>query len=411
METEPMADGAPARATSNDAARARRAQARVNVAAIERNCARLRTQLQHGTALCAVVKAGGYGHGAVQSARAALAGGASWLAVADAREAAELRKAGLQDVRVLVMGALSPVELREALAADADVIVWNEDYLAAVAAAGGGRVHVKFDSGMGRLGTRDPAEASHLAAVARHTDGVTLAGAMTHFATADDLKDDGFFADQLATFTRWARAVKTEDPEILIHAANSAAAMRDVEAQFDMVRCGIAIYGMDPFGKDPAARALEPALELSSWLADVKLCRAGESAGYGRQFVADGDTYIGVLPIGYGDGWRRGLSNNADVLIAGHRHPLVGTVSMDSITVDLGYDDHAERLRGERAILIGFQLSERITAEEVARRLETINYEITCALTSRVPRVYHRDGVPLDAGTPACSRTADPDPV
>jgi alanine racemase len=234
---------------------------------------------------------------------------------------------------------------------------------------------------------------------------------MTHFATADDLKDDGFFADQLATFTRWARAVKVEDPEILIHAANSAAAMRDVEAQFDMVRCGIAIYGMDPFGKDPAARALEPSLELSSWLADVKLCRAGESAGYGRQFIADGDTYIGVLPIGYGDGWRRGLSNNADVLIAGHRHPLVGTVSMDSITVDLGYDDHAERLRGERAILIGFQLSERITAEEVARRLETINYEITCALTSRVPRVYHRDGVLLDAGTPACSQAADPDPV
>ncbi|HEY4812340.1 MAG TPA: alanine racemase [Solirubrobacteraceae bacterium] len=406
-----MADGASVLAKSKDAAFARRAQARVNIAAIERNCARLRTQLQHGAALCAVVKADGYGHGAVQSARAALAGGASWLAVADAREAAELRKAGLQDVRVLVMGALSPVELREALAVDADVIVWNEAYLAAVAAAGGGRVHIKFDSGMGRLGTRDPEEASHLAAVARRTDGVTLAGVMTHFATADDLKDDGFFADQLATFTRWARAVKVEDPEILIHAANSAAAMRDVEAQFDMVRCGIAIYGMDPFGKDPAARALEPSLELSSWLADVKLCRAGESAGYGRQFVADGDTYIGVLPIGYGDGWRRGLSNNADVLIAGHRHPLVGTVSMDSITVDLGYDDHAERLRGERAILIGFQLSERITAEEVARRLETINYEITCALTSRVPRVYHRDGVLLDAGTPACSQAAAPDPV
>ena len=103
-----------------------------------------------------------------------------------------------------------------------------------------------------------------------------------------------------------------------------------------MVRCGIAIYGMDPFGEDPAARALEPALELSSYVAEVKLCRAGESAGYGRRFVADGDTYVGVLPIGYGDGWRRGLSNNADVLIGGRRYPLVGTVSMDNITVDLG---------------------------------------------------------------------------
>ena len=126
-----------------------------------------------------------------------------------------------------------------------------------------------------------------------------------------------------------------------------------------MVRCGIAIYGMDPFGRDPAARGLEPALELSSYVAEVKRCEAGESAGYGRQFVAEQDTYIGVLPIGYGDGWRRGLSNNADVLIGGHRHPLVGTVSMDSITVDLGIDDarraaarrarDADRLPGQRA--------------------------------------------------------------
>jgi alanine racemase len=404
---------APGHATiDDDAATMRRAQARVNVAAIERNCARLRTQLGGGAALCAVVKADGYGHGAVQSARAALAGGASWLAVADAREACELREAGLRDVRVLVMGALSTVELQEALAADADVVVWNEDYLQAVAAAGGGRVHVKFDSGMGRLGTRDPAEASRVAAAALATPGVRLAGAMTHFATADDLKDDGFFTSQLAAFTSWAREVRALAPDVLVHAANSAATMRDPEAQFDMVRCGIAIYGMDPFGKDPAARALEPALELSSWLAEVKLCRAGESAGYGRQFLADGDTFIGVLPIGYGDGWRRGLSNNADVLIAGHRYPLVGTVSMDSITVDLGFDEAVERLRGERAILIGFQLSERITAEEVARRLDTINYEVTCALTPRVPRVYHRDGVPVDArGVSTTARAVNADPA
>ncbi len=388
-----MAERAAAEPTGGERAAALRAQARVNMAAIERNCARLRTELRHGAALCAVVKADGYGHGAVQSARAALAGGASWLAVAGAGEARELREAGLRDVRVLVMGALSPVELEETLAADGDVVVWNERYLEAVAAAGGGRVHVKFDSGMGRLGTRDPVEASRVATAARDAPGVQLVGVMTHFATADDLKDNGFFARQLAAFTSWARAVKDEQPELLVHAANSAAMLREAEAQFDMVRCGIAIYGMDPFGKDPAARALEPALELSSYVAEVKPCKAGESAGYGRQFVAEHDTCICVLPIGYGDGWRRGLSNNADVLIGGHRHPLVGTVSMDSITVDLGVD--GERLRGERAILIGFQGSERITAEEVARRLDTINYEVTCALTPRVPRIYHRDGVPI----------------
>jgi alanine racemase len=377
---------------------ARRAQARVNVAAIARNCARLRTELRRGAALCAVVKANGYGHGAPQSARAALAGGASWLAVASAREVSELREAGLREVPVLVMGALSPVELEEALAAGGDVVVWNTDYLELVARLGGGRVHVKFDSGMGRLGTRDPAEASQVAATAQAMSGIELVGVMTHFATADDLKDEGFFAGQLAAFTSWAQSIKRRQPQVLIHAANSAAVLREPEAQFDMVRCGIAIYGMDPFGRDPASRGLEPALELSSYVAEVKLCGMGESAGYGRQFVAEQDTCIGVLPIGYGDGWRRGLSNNADVLIGGHRHPLVGTVSMDSITVDLGFEEGIQALRGEGAILIGIQGCERITAEEVARRLDTINYEVTCAITSRVPRVYHRDGTLLEGG-------------
>ena len=172
----------------------------------------------------------------------------------------------------------------------------------------------------------------------RDTSGVELAGAMTHFATADDLDDDGFFEHQLATFASWARAAKAEQPELLLHAANSAAVLRDPEAHFDMVRCGIAVYGMDPFGEDPATRVLEPAFELSSYVADVKPCRAGESAGYGRRFVAERDTHLGVLPIGYGDGWRRGLSNNAEVLVGGRRYPLVGTVSMDNITVDLGDD-------------------------------------------------------------------------
>jgi alanine racemase len=379
-----------------------RAQARVNVAALERNCSRLRSELREGVALCAVVKADGYGHGAAQSARAALAGGAGWLAVASAQEAQELREADASAARVLVMGALTPPELRQALAADADVVVWSEQHVRAVAGAGGGRVHVKFDSGMGRLGTRDSEEASRVLALAREAPGVQPVGAMTHFATADDPDDDGFFERQLDMFTRWARAAKAEQPRLLVHAANSAAVLRAPEAQFDMVRCGIAVYGMDPFGEDPEPRALEPVLELSSYVAEVKACRAGESAGYGRRFVAERDTHLGVLPIGYGDGWRRGLSDNAEVLIGGHRHPLVGTVSMDNVTIDLGADQEAERLRGEPAILIGSQGNERITAEALARNLDTINYEITCSLTPRVPRVYHRDGAEIeqDAGDP-----------
>jgi alanine racemase len=381
----------------------RRVQARVNLAAIERNCARLCSELGGQTELCAVVKADGYGHGALASARAALAGGARWLAVADGQEARELRAAGLGEVPILVMGALSETELREALAAGGDVIIWSARQLELVRAAGGGRVHVKLDSGMGRLGTREVLTATRLAEAARATEGVQLVGVMTHFATADDLKDDGFLAAQIDLFTPWAHALKAEQPGLLVHAANSAAMLREPAAHFDMVRCGIAIYGMDPFGRDPAARTLEPALELSSHIAEVKACAPGESCGYGRQFVAEHATFVGVLPVGYGDGWRRGLSNNADVLVAGRRHPLVGTVSMDSVTADLGGQASSPELRGEQAILIGIQGSERITAEEVARRLDTINYEITCGLTPRVPRIYHRDGLAVE-GTAAGGR-------
>ena len=181
-----------------------RALARVNVAAIERNVARLRGELRRGTALCAVVKADGYGHGAAPAAHAALAGGATWLAVATADEATQLRAHGV-DGPLLVLGALSPEELDAALAARADVVAWREEFVAAVAARGGGRVHVKLDTGMGRLGTRDPQEAMRVADAAAAEAGVELVGAMTHFATADELGDT-FFGEQLERFAAWAPA-------------------------------------------------------------------------------------------------------------------------------------------------------------------------------------------------------------
>jgi alanine racemase len=152
---------------------------------------------------------------------------------------------------------------------------------------------------------------------------------------------------------------------------------------------------MDPFGCDPLAARLEPALELVSYVAEVKGCARGQSAGYGRSFVAERDTLLGVLPIGYGDGWRRALSDNADVLIGAQRRPLVGTVSMDNLTVELGDTSDTRTLGGAEAVLIGARGDQRITAEEVAQRMHTINYEVTCALTGRVPRIYHRDGVPV----------------
>src|SRR6478752_1224619 len=292
-----------------------RALARVNVAAIERNVARLRDELAPDAMLCAVVKSDGYGHGATAAARAALAGGATWLAVAAAAEATALRADGV-GARLLVMGALTPEELDAALAADADVVVWREDFVAAVAARGGGRVHVKLDTGMGRLGTRDPAEATRVAAAAAAAPGVDLVGAMTHFATADE-PGDAFFGEQLARFTPWAADMRAAHPGIVVHAANSAATLRDRASHFDLVRVGVALYGLDPFGEDPRARDLRPALELSSWVAAVKPIAPGESAGYGRRFVAERPTHLATVPIGYGDRFRRAFTNNAEVIVRG----------------------------------------------------------------------------------------------
>jgi alanine racemase len=286
------------------------------------------------------------------------------------------------------MGALSPVELDQALEARADVVAWREDFVAAVGARGGGRVHVKLDTGMGRLGTRDPEEATRVAEAAAAAPGVELAGAMTHFATADE-PGDAFFGEQLARFRAWGPALRERHPGLILHAANSAALLREPDCHFDLVRVGIAIYGLDPFQEDAAARELEPALELASYVAEVKPCAKGESVGYGRRFVAERDTTIATVPVGYGDGVRRALTNNAELLVVGRRLPLVGTVSMDNVTLDLGPDGAGVRT-GDEALLIG----PGIPAEEMARRLGTINYEITCGLTQRVPRVHHRDGAP-----------------
>jgi alanine racemase len=239
---------------------------------------------------------------------------------------------------------------------------------------------------MGRLGTRHPEEAERVAGAVASADGLRLAGVMTHFATADE-DDDAFMAEQLAAFAPFAEAVSRAHPGALVHAANSAATLREPAARFDMVRCGIATYGMDPSNRDPARHGLEPALELVSYVAEVKRALPGQSAGYGRRWVAADETWVGTVPIGYGDGVRRGLTNNADVLVDGRRVPLIGTVSMDNITVLLGDEPVTP---GAEAVLIGARGEERILAEDVAARLGTINYEVTCGISARVPREHRR---------------------
>jgi alanine racemase len=364
-----------------------RVLARVDLSAVERNCSLLKTRLGK-SALCAVVKADGYGHGAVACARAALAGGATWLSVATAKEAVELRASGV-DARLLVMGALTAAELEAALGADADVVAWTGAFVELAGGRAGAlgrqaRLHVKLDTGMGRLGTKDPGEALDLLARIDGDEGLEPAGFMTHLATADE-PNPSFLDEQLARFTPVAEEARRARPGVVVHAANSAAALREPKSHFDMARCGIAIYGLCPFHRDPADAGLEPALELESYVAAVKRVGAGETVGYGRTWAAQRETQVAVLPIGYGDGYRRGLSNLAEVLIGGKRFPVVGTISMDNITIDVG----AGEVRvGDRAILIGAQGGERVLAEDLARKLETINYEVTCGLSGRVPRVH-----------------------
>ncbi|HXS46738.1 MAG TPA: alanine racemase [Solirubrobacterales bacterium] len=365
-----------------------RAAARIDLGAVRDNCARLKAELDPGAELCAVVKADGYGHGDLACAGAALEGGATRLAVATATEAERIGRR-LAHVPLLTMGALAPEELDTALEAGSEIAVWRHgflDFVAARARAHGrpARVHVKHDSGMGRLGNRDPAEVLSLLRACAESPSLEPVGVWTHLATADE-PDSEFFAEQLDRFAAVATAAKDEFPEVTVHAANSAAVFRDRRSHFDMARCGVAVYGLDPFQGDPAERRLRPALSLHSYVADVKRFGPGDSAGYGQTWRAERETCVGVLPLGYGDGVRRGLSNNAEILVGGRRFPLVGTVSMDNVTVDLGPATDIEP--GEEAVLIGSQGEETILAEDLARRMDTINYEITCGISARVPRI------------------------
>lgn len=388
---------------------AARATAWVDTDALARNCRRLADRLGPRRLLCAVVKANGYGHGFELAARAALAGGARWLAVASADEALALRDAGF-DTRTLVMGALSERELADALRCSADVVVWELGFVERVAQVAQrlgvvARCHIKLDTGMGRLGTRSERTALACAELVATRPSLELAGAMTHFATADELDDDGYFDAQLERFTRFVATLREAlGSRFVAHAANSAAVFRDPRSHFDMARCGIAIYGLDPFHEDAHARGLEPVLTLESYLACVKQLDRGESVGYGRTWRAERPTRVGIVPIGYGDGIRRALSNRGWVLVGGRRRPIVGTISMDNLAVDLGPRPEGERI-GEPVVLIGGQGEERISAEEVARLLGTINYEVATALAARVRRLplsRRAAELPPGAGSARC---------
>jgi alanine racemase len=326
-----------------------RSRITVDLASIRRNAARLR-ETASPAELWAVVKADAYGHGVVGAARAALEGGAAALCVATAREGEDLREA-FPSARILVMSPLAPGE--EAAARDAGL----EIALSTPDVPEGLNLHLKVDTGMGRWGMT-------LAEALALPRG-RVVGVMSHLATADEA-DEPFTRAQIERFKEVVEAF----PRVTAHLANSAGTLRFPAARFDAVRCGIALYGLSPFGDDPTAHGLEPALSWRSYVTQVRELATGESTGYGRRYVAEGTTRIGIVPVGYADGFRRGLTGT-EVLVGTTRRRVVGTISMDAFAVELG-DEPA----GTEVTLIG----EGILAEEHARVLDTINYEITCGL-------------------------------
>jgi alanine racemase len=336
-----------------------RSEITIDLGALRRN-ARVLTEAAGEAELWAVVKADAYGHGAADCAQVALEAGARAVCVATAKEGAALRSDN-PDARILVLSPLGPGE--ESLAREAGL----EVAVSSLQLPEGIPVHVKVDTGMGRFGI-SPDEAAGI-------DPDRVAGVMTHLATADE-PDETFVHRQLEVFAE----VAARFPGATRHAANSAATLSYPAARFDAVRCGVALYGLSPFGDEPGKHGLEPVLSWRSYLAQTKVLGSGESTGYGRRFVAEQATRIGLVPVGYGDGFRRGLTGT-EVVVAGTRRRVLGTVSMDSFAVELGKEPE-----GAPVTLIG----DGLLADEHARRLGTINYEITTGIVSDPRRAERR---------------------
>jgi alanine racemase len=320
----------------------------IDLGAIRRNASTLK-RAAGSAELWAVVKADGYGHGAVDVSKAALEAGASALCVATLSEALQLR-AALRNARIVVLGPVPEREVRDAHTARLELVVAD------------GRIpeglplHLKVDTGMGRWGL------SELPAPTRDVVGV-----MSHLASAE--ADPAFTSLQVDRFREATSGLES----LVRHLANSAATLRYAETRFDAVRCGIALYGISPFGSNPAADGLEPALRWASYLALVKRLEPGESTGYGRRFVADKPTWIGIVPVGYADGFRRDLTGT-DVVVEGERRRVVGTISMDALAVVLD----GELPLGTPVTLVG----DGVLVEEHARAAGTIGYEIATGLNS-----------------------------
>ena len=347
----------------------------------ERNVDVIARSLPEGARLVAVLKANGYGHGAVELAKRLTADRVAMIAVALLEEALDLRRAGI-DLPLLVLGPLSEAQIINALDRRITIgVVGPEEleYVCDVARDREVAIHLKLDSGMGRMGVLE-SELPCVIGMIRATPRLRIDGIYTHFANADDA-DDPFTEMQIANYDRMLAMLRDAGIDApRHHFANSAATLRGLVRPGDFARVGIAMYGPEPI--TIATGTIEPVLRWRTEIMRLKELPAGHAIGYGMTFRATRISRIATLPVGYADGYDRLLSNNAEVLVRGQRAPVVGRVSMDLVTVDV--TDIANAAVGDEVILLG----DGITAEELAIRSQTISYDVFCRISARVPRMY-----------------------
>ncbi|MDR2504773.1 MAG: alanine racemase [Oscillospiraceae bacterium] len=370
----------------------------VDYGVIKDNVRLFRERLSEAARVCAVVKANAYGHGDVAAAKAAVEGGASFLAVALAREGIRLREHDIA-APILILG--SPEQsaaggsVEEAVAYGLTQTVFHADHLFHIDkyAAEIGKVadvHIKVDTGMSRIGI-PPHELHEFAELVASYSHIRLAGIFTHFAVSDELsaEDNTFTRGQFEAFMEAAEPIKRANPEIILHCCNSAAALRGIAGESffpsalqDMARIGIAMYGAPPV---PTALPLRQAMRWATRVTMVKDVYGGCSVSYGRTYKCDGDTRVATLPLGYADGYHRAMTGKAQVLIHGQRAPIIGRICMDQCMADVSHIEGVEI--GDEAVLLGRQGDDEIRADEMGRWADTISYEVFCGVSSRVPRV------------------------
>lgn len=361
--------------------------AEINLDYIEENVKNMRSRMKQDSKLFAVVKANGYGHGAEEVARAALHAGADYLAVAFLDEALSLRKKGIA-APILVLGASRPADALIAAQQNISLTVFDIQWLeeAAIQLQGSDiNIHVKVDSGMGRLGLRTEREVKEIEEfLSRHTEFI-LEGIYTHFATADE-RDSDYLNKQSQKFAEILASFTTKPP--IVHCSNSAAGLLHPELAFNGIRLGISMYGLSPSMEieELLPFKLKEAFSLHTKIVQVKKLQKGDKVSYGATYEAKEDEWIGTLPIGYADGWLRKL-HGQEVLVDGRRVPIVGRICMDQCMIKLPFQMEV----GTKVTLIGIQQEQAISINEIAKKLDTINYEVTCTIASRVPRIYIKD--------------------